>query len=40
MILDFARAGGDPLFPLLALNKIKNASLAVGQHARIVAQRA
>jgi len=32
MILDFACAGGDAFLALLALNKIKHTSLAVGQH--------
>jgi hypothetical protein len=32
MILDFARAGREPFLALLALNKIKNASLPLGQH--------
>jgi integrase len=39
MILDFARAWRDPLFALLALNKIKNVSLPLGQHAGMIAQR-
>jgi len=30
--LDFACAGGDAFLALLALNKIKHTSLAVGQH--------
>lgn len=32
MILDFARARGHALLPLFALDKIENASLAIGQH--------
>jgi hypothetical protein len=39
MILDFARAGREPFLALLALNKIKNASLPLGQHVGMVAQR-
>jgi hypothetical protein len=32
MILDLARARGDALFALFALDEMENASLAVGQH--------
>ena len=32
MILDFARAGGDTFLALFALDKIKHASLSIGQH--------
>ena len=32
MILDFARAGRNAFFPLLALNEIKHAPLPVGEH--------
>jgi len=39
MILDFARAGGDTFFTLLALNKIKHTSLAIGQHFKEMMQR-
>jgi hypothetical protein len=35
--LDFARARCNPLLPLLALNKIKNAFLPVGQHPGMIA---
>jgi hypothetical protein len=34
MILDSARAGGDTLLALLALDKIQHASLPIGQHLR------
>ena len=39
MTLDFACAGRDPLLALLALNKIKNASLPLRQHVGMIAQR-
>jgi len=38
MILDFACAGRNPLLALLALNKIKNASLPLRQHVGMIAQ--
>jgi hypothetical protein len=40
MILDFARAGRNAFFPLLALNKIKHAPLPVGEHAGTMLQSA
>ena len=38
MILDFARARGDSGVALLALNKIKNASLPLSQHVSMFVQ--
>ena len=36
MILDFTRAGRDPFLALLALDKIENAPLPLGQHVCII----
>ena len=38
MILDFARARGDSGVALLALNKVKNASLPLSQHVSMFVQ--
>jgi hypothetical protein len=38
MILDFARARRNAFFPLLALNKIKHASLPLREHAGTILQ--
>ena len=40
MLLDFARARRDAFFSLLALNKIKDATLPVGEHPGIMLQSA
>lgn len=37
MTLDFACAGRDTFLALLALDEMKNASLAIGQHERSIA---
>jgi hypothetical protein len=36
MILDFTRTRGDPFLALLALDKIENAPLPLGQHVCII----
>src|ERR1041385_3366478 len=38
MTLDLARARRDSLFPLLALDKIENAFLTIGQHPTIIGE--